>query len=156
MSWFGKNEDETPVYVGTTKDLLEGLVKERANLEIPMPEGAGVPATEEYGYGEQPGYEKVESDPTWMNLEILKLANQIEESKSTKRVFFVGVGNLPKTKAEAFVKQIMENLGPETKGDFFLPRRGNGNTEVQVLPNGKVTLEAVLETAQKLKDFVNS
>ena len=161
MAWFGKNEEE-PVYVGTTKDLLEGLAKEKAKLEIPMPEGAAIPPNEAFdnecmseNYCQQ--YEP-EPDHTWINLEILKLANQIEESKSARRVFYVDIGDLPKTKAEDYIKKVMENLGSETKGDFFLPRRGGngGSTEVQVLPNAKVTLEAILETAQKLKDFINS
>jgi hypothetical protein len=91
------------------------------------------------------------------NLDLLKLAFQIEESKNRRKVFYVDVGNLPKAKAEEYVRNVMEKFGqPAHMGDYFLPRREGGRgTEVASLPSADITVEAVLETANKLKNFLN-
>jgi hypothetical protein len=90
-------------------------------------------------------------DQVWTNIEFLKMALEIEASREQKMVFYVDVGNLPKTKAEAYVKEQMAAVN--NNGDYWLSRREGGRgTELVIVP-GRVTLDGIMETAQKLKDF---
>jgi hypothetical protein len=129
-------QDDSPVvFEGTTAELLE-MTKQQVEAEAPQ--------------------EKCEmtkyDDKVWLNLEFLKMALEIETSKNQKLVYYVDVGNLPRQKAEQYMKDLMEKFDGKA-GDFWLPRREGGRgTELNSLP-GRVTLEGVLETAKKLKSF---
>ena len=162
------------VYVGTTAELLASL-KEAMNKEEeqkvfePEPdfgcEQDVVPITFEDEYLEpEPEVvleqETMEDNKEWLSLEYLKLALQIEESKAQKTVFYIDVGNLPKLKSEEYIKALMDKYKGNAKNSFWLPRRNsdsmhNKGTEVVTLP-GAASLEAVLETAAKLREFAKN
>jgi hypothetical protein len=94
-----------------------------------------------------------ESDPTWTNIELLKMAIEIEASKKQKMIFYVDVGQMPKKAIESYLTEL-KKTHKDKDGDFWLPRKEGGRgTEVSTAP-GRITLEGVLETAQKLKEFV--
>lgn len=94
------------------------------------------------------------NDSTWVNLEFLKMAFEIEKSKKQKLLFYVDVGNLPKKAAADYVKDLMKESNSQDKdGDYWLARRdGTRGTEVG-MTTGRVNLNELLETAQKLKEF---
>jgi Bacteriophage T4-like portal protein (Gp20) len=134
-----------PVFKGTTAELLSSVqqLKEEVPVEAPVEQEAC-------------SMSRYKEDSVWLNIEFLKMALEIEASKNQKMVFYVDVGNLPKKKAEEYVQDLMtqhkEKVGNK-ESDYWLPRREGGRgTELNSLP-GRVTLDAVLETAQKLKDF---
>ena len=138
-SWFSAPScvcEEPVVFEGTTTELLE-LTKQAQAQE-----------TQETCH--------MSEDKVLLNLEFLKMALEIEASKNQKLVFYVDVSNLPKKKAEEYVQELMTQHKEKVNGkesDYWLPRReGGGGTEMDSLP-GRVTLEGVLETAKKLKDF---
>jgi len=153
---FGKDEEVAPeplcsesvAFEGTTAELLASL---------PPPEGMAEPAVEPVVEEETMEEEKnnTTEQQTWMNVELLKMALEIEASKRQKMVFYVDIGMLPKAKVEPYLKELQKTY-KDKDGDFWLPRREGGRgTEVEMTP-GRVTLEAVLETAQRLKDFVSA
>lgn len=152
---FGKDEqpdlecsccNEHVVFEGTTEELLRAT-QEAMNPPVEMP--VEVPQEEET-------MEEVKgpsNDQVWTSIEFLKMAMEIEAAKNQRMVFYVDVGNLPKAKAEAYMKETEKNLVAKD-GNYFLPRREGGRgTELTVTPPGRVTLEGVLATAQILKDF---
>jgi hypothetical protein len=151
-------EEECPtVFVGTTADLLSAVKQtqeeetyDASSIEVLN----GMDAVPEPELAPEPEEEPVENlDKQWLNLEFLKLAFQIEESKSKKVVTYVDVGNLPKLKAEAYIKEVKAQLNPEKDGDYWLPRREGGRgTEVNILP-ARTRLEDVIATATALKNF---
>ena len=173
MNWdwlFGKDEEEAPaekscwcaapevepsvddsvVFVGTTAELL---------ASIPPPPEMAEPAVEvpveEAEVKEEETMEQEEKFDPWMNIELLKMALELEASKKQKMIFYVDVGTLPKAKIQDYLKE-QQKITKDKEGDFWLPRREGGRgTEIVTTP-GRVTLEGVLETAQKLKEFVNA
>jgi hypothetical protein len=165
MNWdwlFGTKEEEYPtenscsadpvVFEGTTADLLASL---------PPPEGMAEPVVEPVVEEVKKEEETMEEEKnsteqqTWMNVELLKMALEIEASKRQKMVFYVDIGMLPKTKIEPYLKELQKTY-KDKDGDFWLPRKEGGRgTEIEMTP-GRVTVEAVLETAQRLKDFVSA
>lgn len=178
MNWewlFGKEEVvepeppcqcEAPVFEGTTAELLALQGAMQAEQFAPMEEETMQEEAPVVGDGgglqwRWVAEEKLsERDLTWLNVDLLKMALEIETSKTQRMAFYIDVGNLPKAKAEQYVKDIMakftEKDGECKPGHFWLPRREGGRgTEVTVVP-GRVTLESVMETAQKLKDFVTA
>jgi hypothetical protein len=149
---FGKKEECTlegitcscndpVVFDGTTEELL------RATQAFCDPE----PITEEPIVFE-PHKEEETMDQVWTNIEFLKMALEIETSKKQKMIFYVDVGSKTKDQAEAYLKEL-QKTHRDKDGDFWLPRKEGGRgTELTTAP-GRVTVEGVLETAQKLKDF---
>jgi len=158
---FGKDEELTPAeplcsepvaFEGTTAELLASL---------PPPEGMAEPVVEPVIEEMKKEEETMEEEknstvqPTWMNVELLKMALEIEASKRQKMVFYVDIGMLPKAKIESYLKELQKTY-KDKDGDFWLPRKEDGRgTRIDMTP-GRVTVEAVLETAQKLKDFVSA
>jgi len=158
---FGKDEEvpaeplcstDPVVFEGTTADLLASL---------PPPEGMAEPVVEPVVEEVKKEEETMEEEKnsteqqTWMNVELLKMALEIEASKRQKMVFYVDIGMLPKTKIEPYLKELQKTY-KDKDGDFWLPRKEDGRgTRIDMTP-GRVTVEAVLETAQKLKDFVSA
>jgi hypothetical protein len=142
-----------PVFEGTTRDLLEATQAAMSPSEV----------TEEQIMQEAQVTEEqfpTQRDLVWLNVDLLKMALEIETSRTQKMAFYIDVGNLPKAKAEQYIKENMakftDTTGECKPGHFWLPRREGGRgTEVTVVP-GRVTLEAVLETATKLRDFVTA
>ena len=136
-------EEDPIVFEGTTAELLEMTQQAQAQEEA-APQEEKCHMSGKY------------DDKVWLNLEFLKMALEIEASKNQKLVFYVDVGTLPKTKAEEYVQSQMEQHKERVKTgstDYWLPRREGGRgTELNSLP-GRVTLEGVLETAKKLKNF---
>jgi hypothetical protein len=134
--------EDSPVFVGTTAELLALSQQQAQQAEVaPQEETCNMTGKCD--------------DKVWLNLEFLKMALEIEASKNQKLVFYVDVGNLPKTKAEEYVKRLMEQHNERVAecSDYWLPRRDGGRgTELNSLP-GRVTLDGVLDTAKKLKDF---
>jgi hypothetical protein len=90
-----------------------------------------------------------------LRLETLKMAFQIEESSTQSKIFYIDVGNLPKVKAEEYIAMLMEKF-KETKdgGNYWLPRREGGRGTELVSSPGRVSLESVLATAEKLNRYV--
>ena len=164
MNWdwiFGKNEDpantdcscgDPVVFEGTTAELLASLPPiEEPVVELPVVEEVKIEEVKEEIVMEK---EEEKFDP-WMNIELLKMALELEASKKQKMIFYVDVGSLPKAKIDDYLKE-QQRKAKDKDGDFWLPRREGGRgTEIVTTP-GRVTLEGVLETAQKLKEFVNA
>ena len=130
--FFGKKEIpcelDPIVFAGTSTELLQKVGQES------LPEG------------------EKSSDNTWMNIELLKMALEIEASKKQKMLFYIDVGAMTKKMAEAHIKQLKEQC-KDKDGDYWIPRREGGRgTEISISP-GRVILNDVLETAQKLKEF---
>ena len=104
---FGKDEqpdlecsccNEHVVFEGTTEELLRAT-QEAMNPPVEMP--VEVPQEEET-------MEEVKgpsNDQVWTSIEFLKMAMEIEAAKNQRMVFYVDVGNLPKAKAEAYMKE---------------------------------------------------
>lgn len=153
MNWdwlLGKKEEpavedyvDPVVFEGTTAELLASIPPPVVEPELKKEEETTMEEKQN------------SSEQTWMNVEILKMALEIEASKKQKMVFYVDIGMLPKAKVEGYLKELQKTY-KDKDGDFWLPRReGDKGTEVEMTP-GRVTLEAILETAQKLKDFVSA
>lgn len=151
FNWFNKATEEVvedaPAFIGTTRELLTATQEASAALHAESEDAEFEMKWDESAQFETP-HDK------WLDVEILKLAFQIEQSTAQRRVVYVDVGNLPKAKAELALKAVMDNFHKAT-GDLFLSRReGATNTEIVMLP-GKVTLDDVLDTAERLKLFID-
>ena len=172
MNWdwlFGKKEEpeedqhycwtaDPVVFEGTTAQLLASLPPAPEMTE-PVVEPPVEEETKEDDNMEVEQAEKLElaysADSVWTNIELLKMAIEIEASKKQKTIFYVDIGNLPKLKVEPYLKEA-QKMAKDKDGDFWLPRREGGRgTEITTAP-GRVTLDGVLETAQKLKEFVTA
>lgn len=146
------------VFEGTTADLLSKMEVEAGSPDAGVYEADPIPQEEEIMTDEG---KMTERDMTWLNVDMLKMALEIEASKTQRLVFYIDVGNLPKAKAEQYVKDSMSKFtvpgttnGEIAPGHLWIPRKEGGRgTEVTVVP-GRVTLEGVLDTAQKLKEFI--
>ncbi len=146
------NDSEATVFLGTTAELLASIPPppEMAEPAVELP----VEPVEEVKEEETMEKEEEKFDP-WMNIELLKMALELEASKKQKMIFYVDVGTLPKAKIEDYLKE-QQKKAKDKDGDYWLPRREGGRgTEIVTTP-GRVSLEGVLETAQKLKEFVNT
>lgn len=129
-----------------TKDSceLDPIVFEGTSTDLLQKVGQELPPKEE---------EEIKSDQTWMNIELLKMALEIEASKKQKMLFYVDVGSMTKKMAETYIKELKAH-SIDKDGDYWLPRKEGGRgTEISMSP-GRVTLDDILKTAQKLKDFV--
>ena len=83
----------------------------------------------------------------------MRIAYNIAAAKTSQTVIYVNVGQLPKSKAEQYIKDLMTKSGPWGIGKVWIPNRredGNAKTEVVLVP-GQPSQEEVLAVYRELR-----
>lgn len=83
-------------------------------------------------------------------LRLMELARYIACDRNSKTIFSIGVGNLPKAKADQFLRDVRAQCSPKTglANDYFISQRTEGTSVTKI--EGAASLEEITAVYQEL------